>query len=70
MKFSSVSLLALSAAAVSGRFIEKHETEQIQLAPEETFVVETSPGEYQEVTEEGKWELRRVSGSIELNNMC
>lgn len=66
MKFASASLLALSAAAsVNGRFIEKHESNQVILNTEavdnQKYLVETAPGKTQWVTEEGKWELRRVS---------
>ena len=63
MKLSTVSLLALSAAAVNGRFVEQHETNQVVLADagEQLYLVELEPGKTQWVTEEGKWELRRVS---------
>lgn len=64
MKLTTLSLLALSAAAVNGRFIEKHETDQVVLhseaADNEKFLVELAPGKTQWVTEEEKWELRRV----------
>lgn len=65
------SLLALSALVAHGRFVEQHETDQVILDPlsleQETFLVELSPGETRWVTEEEKWELRRVS---EFNLYC
>lgn len=62
MKLTTVSLLALSAAAVNARFVEKHETDQIVInaIEDERFLIELSPGKTQWVTEEEKWELRRV----------
>jgi len=63
MKLSIISLLALSAVAVNGRFVEQHETNQVVLADveEQRYLVELAPGQRRWVTEEGKWELRRVS---------
>jgi leucyl aminopeptidase len=63
MNLTTVSLLALSAASINARFVEKHETDQVVLnaIEEEQFLVELSPGKTQWVTEEEKWELRRVS---------
>lgn len=61
MKFSTVSILALSAAAVNARFIEAHEKDQVVISNvEEKYLIELSPGETRWVTEEEKWELRRV----------
>lgn len=64
MKISSVSVLALSAASVNARFIEKHERNQVVINSEEVnnqkYLVELAPGKTQWVTEEEKWELRRV----------
>ncbi len=62
MKLTTVSLLALSAAAVNARFVEKHETDQVVInaIEDERFLIELSPGKTQWVTEEEKWELRRV----------
>ncbi|PVH83477.1 aminopeptidase-like protein [Cadophora sp. DSE1049] len=61
MKLTTVSLLALSAAAVNARFVEKHETDQVVInaIDDERFLIELSPGKTQWVTEEEKWELRR-----------
>ncbi|KAK5987974.1 Leucine aminopeptidase 1 [Cladobotryum mycophilum] len=61
MKFSHVSLLAACAPAISARFIEHHEQDNVVLSgpSDEKFLVETAPGKTQWVTEEGKWELRR-----------
>jgi leucyl aminopeptidase len=64
MKFSTVSLFALSAAAVNARFVEKHETNQVVLdasVEDQRYLIELAPGRTQWVTEEEKWELRRVS---------
>lgn len=64
MKFTSISLFALSASTVCSRFIEKHETNQIVLNSDsedvELFLIELAPGETRVVTEEEKWELKRV----------
>jgi leucyl aminopeptidase len=62
MKLSNISVLALSAAAVNARFIDVHETSQVVLNPSEPelFLVELAPGKTQWVTEDEKWELRRV----------
>ncbi|KAF8850061.1 aminopeptidase-like protein [Acephala macrosclerotiorum] len=60
MKFSTVSLLALSATAINARFIEAHEKDQVVISNvEEKYLIELSPGETRWVTEEEKWELRR-----------
>lgn len=64
MKLATASLLALSAAAVNARFIEKHETDQIVLnsfSEPEKYLLELAPGKTQWATEEEKWELRRVN---------
>ena len=64
MKLNNLSLLALSASVICARFIEKHETNQVVLdsAKEdaELFLIELAPGQTMMVTEEQKWELRRV----------
>jgi leucyl aminopeptidase len=67
MKLSTVSLLALSAAAVNARFVEQHETNQVVLADveEQLYLIELAPGKTQWVTEEEKWELRRASKAQE-----
>lgn len=64
MKLSTVSLFALSTAAVNARFVEEHETNQVILnggVVEEQFLIELTPGKTRWVSEEEKWELRRVS---------
>lgn len=65
MKFSTASVLAACVPAVAGRFIEKgagsNANEHVVLNPDEKFLIETAPGKQQWVTEEDKWELRRVS---------
>jgi bacterial leucyl aminopeptidase len=60
MKFSQASLLATCLPAISARFIEVKEADHVVLHPEETFLIELAPGETAWVTEEEKWELRRV----------
>jgi bacterial leucyl aminopeptidase len=67
MKLSTVSLLALSTAAVNARFVEQHETNQVVLADveEQLYLIELAPGKTQWVTEEEKWELRRASKAQE-----
>ena len=64
MKISNLSLLALSASAISARFVESHEKDQVvinaQQADAELYLIELAPGETRWVTEEDKWELRRV----------
>jgi leucyl aminopeptidase len=61
MKFSQASILAACLPAVSARFIETAEADNVILQPDELFLVETAPGKTQWVTEEEKWEMRRVS---------
>lgn len=64
MKLTALSLLALSASAVTARFIEEHEKVHDQITinnvEQERFLIELAPGKTQWVTEEDKWELRRV----------
>lgn len=64
MKLTVLSALALSAAVVNSRFVEQHEKDQVVLnaeaADSELYLVELAPGKTQWVTEEDKWELRRV----------
>jgi hypothetical protein len=66
MKLSKLSLLALSATVVSSRYVEGHEKDQVVLNADveiEMFLIETAPGNVLWVTEEQKWELRRVGSS-------
>ncbi len=64
MKLTALSLLALSASAIHARFIERHETNQVALNGAaddvELYLIELAPGETMLVTEEEKWEMRRV----------
>ena len=63
MKLTALSTLALSAAIVNARFIEKHEKDQVilnNLENTELYLIELAPGETQWVTDDKKWELRRV----------
>jgi leucyl aminopeptidase len=60
MKFSQASLLAACLPAISARFIETVEADNVILKPDELYLIETAPGKTQWVTEEQKWELRRV----------
>lgn len=70
MKIAQASLLALLAQAVGGRFVEDAEIDRVSLYTDwakqvdETtpkYHIELAPGETRWVTEEEKWELRRVS---------
>lgn len=65
MKFSAAALLATALPAVTARFADKNEPNNVVLHPNEveaeTYLVELSPGETRWVTEEDKWDLRRVS---------
>lgn len=68
MRLSTSSLVALLAPAVTARFIERTEGNNVQLYPQgvyeessEKFLVELAPGNTKWITEEEKWELRRVS---------
>jgi leucyl aminopeptidase len=68
MKITNLSLLALSASLINARFIETHEKNQIVFnaneADDERFLIEFAPGKTQWVTEEEKWELRRVRRDV------
>ncbi|CAM1511674.1 Fc.00g091870.m01.CDS01 [Cosmosporella sp. VM-42] len=59
MKFARASLLAACLPAISARFIETAEADNVILQPDEKFLIELAPGKTQWVTEEEKWELRR-----------
>ncbi|KAI7789145.1 peptidase family m28 [Diaporthe eres] len=66
MRLSTSSLVALLAPAVTARFIERTEGNNVQLYPQgvyeessEKFLVELAPGDTKWITEEEKWELRR-----------
>lgn len=63
MKLLTASVLAICAPAVAGRFIEPHERDNVILekAAAEKFLIEVAPGKQAWVTEDEKWELRRVS---------
>jgi leucyl aminopeptidase len=64
MRFSRSALLATCLPVASARFVEKHESDadNVVLYPDSAaeYLIETAPGETQWVTEEDKWELRRV----------
>lgn len=66
MKVSSA--LALLLPAVAARFVESLEADTVQLRPEEVaseqFLVQLGPDETRWVTEDEKWELRRVRFSF------
>lgn len=70
MKISNLSVLALSASVITARFVEPHEKDQVvinaQAADEELYLIELAPGKTQWVTEEEKWELRRVCAELHL----
>lgn len=68
MKFAKSSVVALLAPAAAARFIEASEGNNVQLYPDgyyeestEKYLVELAPGQTRWVTEDEKWELRRVS---------
>lgn len=60
----TTSILALLLPAISARFVQETDGDHVQLHPEvaeaEKFHIELAPGETRWVTEEEKWELRRV----------
>lgn len=60
-----MSLLAAACVpAATARFVEPLEANNVALNPDEpSFLIETAPGKTQWVTEEQKWEFRRVSTS-------
>ena len=64
MKLTNLTLLAFSASTIYARYIEKHETNQVVLngagEDAELYLIELAPGHTIMVTEEEKWELRRV----------
>ena len=73
MKISQASLVALLLPAVSARFVEDHEIDRVGIYTDwakqvdetsQKYHIELSPGETRWVTEEEKWELRRVSLSV------
>lgn len=70
MKISNASLLALLFPAVGARFVEPGESDRVVLHPDgiaqppedaQKYHIELAPGETRWVTEDEKWELRRVS---------
>jgi len=74
MKVAATSVFALLAHAASARFVEEHEPNALYLNPEveaaEKYHIELSPGETRWVTEEEKWELRRVRPSRLCQRQC
>ncbi len=69
MKVSNASLLALLLPAVSARFVEAGEPDAAVLYPDglpkvpkdtQKYHIELSPGKTKWITEDEKWELRRV----------
>lgn len=68
MKLSAVAILAAAIPAASARFTEESEVDNVILYPAgaeaETYLIELAPGETRKVTEEEKWELRRVSSPL------
>jgi leucyl aminopeptidase len=65
MKFSKASAVALMLQAASARFVLDEEKDNVVLYPneaeEQKYLIELAPGKTQWVTEDEKWELRRVS---------
>lgn len=73
MKFAKSSVVALLAPVAAARFIEAVEGNNVQLYPQgyyeestEKYLVELAPGDTRWVTENEKWELRRVSYAAPL----
>jgi hypothetical protein len=75
MKFSQASLVALLLPAASARFIEDNESNRVGLYTEwakevdeasTKYHIELAPEDTRWVTEDEKWELRRVSHFILL----
>lgn len=68
MKVTNASLLALLLPAVSARFVEKGEPDHAVLYPEgipkstdtQKYHIQLGPDETRWVTDDEKWELRRV----------
>lgn len=69
MKLTNASLFALLLPAASARFVEHNEVNRVQVFPDgmpeqpestDKYLVELAPGETRWVTEDEKWELRRV----------
>lgn len=64
MKVGKASILAILAHCASARFIAEDEVNHVQLYPvgsePEKYLIELAPGDTRWVTEEEKWELRRV----------
>lgn len=64
MKFAQASLLAACLPAITARYIDNTLQDDVILYPQDVqepeFLIELSPGEVRWVTEEEKWELRRV----------
>lgn len=64
MKFTKASALALMLQAASARFVLEEENDNVVLFPNEVeqqkYLIELAPGKTQWVTEDEKWELRRV----------
>jgi leucyl aminopeptidase len=57
MKFSAV--LALGALSTANAMVPNY-LQQAPLAEQEKFLIELGPGETRWITEDEKWELRRV----------
>jgi bacterial leucyl aminopeptidase len=60
MKISRISALAVLIQAISARFVEENEVNNVRHDDLETYLIELAPGETRWVTEDEKWELRRV----------
>ncbi len=66
----AAAILALLLPAAAARFVDSANDDHVQLHPEvaaaEQFLIELGPGETRWVTEDEKWELRRVSSSFRV----
>lgn len=77
MRFAKSSVVALLAPAAAARFIEAAEGNNVQLYPDgfyeestEKYLVELAPGQTRWVTEDEKWELRRVRNPRCIFSCC
>lgn len=63
MKLNQAALLAACLPAATARFVEKHEANGdnvVLYEDNQQYLIETAPGKTEWVTEEDKWDLRRV----------
>jgi hypothetical protein len=59
MKFSAILALSAATSALASPTVPEH-LQQAPLLNEEKFLIELGPGETRWITEDEKWELKRV----------